>query len=288
MSRRALALHSILALALGLAVAGCGSNDNGSRFESCGDGVVDKGEQCDDGNLVDEDGCTSTCEINVCGDGLIDQRVVNGHQVEDCEFVPPPGTSCRTLGFAEGTLACAADCKFDTSGCSGVTPATPTPGPTPTGGEVGTPTATPGGVPATPTATATPGTGATCQDGQTVVVAASLDQPYAGFTVNVAYPPASVNLPGSGANVADRVTFAVSGLTSASDEDRIDDDGVDDTLIATFASGTSRTPGLVVTVTFDCVAGAPRPSAGDFTCTASASDSTGTDIPDIGCSLAVQ
>ena len=29
--------------------------------EACGNSVVDAGEQCDDGNVVDGDGCSSTC-----------------------------------------------------------------------------------------------------------------------------------------------------------------------------------------------------------------------------------
>src|SRR5215210_35264 len=29
----------------------------------CGDGVLDVGEQCDDGNLVNGDGCSKTCEV---------------------------------------------------------------------------------------------------------------------------------------------------------------------------------------------------------------------------------
>jgi cysteine-rich repeat protein len=29
----------------------------------CGDGNVDAGEACDDGNTVDHDGCSSTCEV---------------------------------------------------------------------------------------------------------------------------------------------------------------------------------------------------------------------------------
>ena len=29
----------------------------------CGDGVVDAGEQCDDGNLINGDGCSETCEV---------------------------------------------------------------------------------------------------------------------------------------------------------------------------------------------------------------------------------
>jgi cysteine-rich repeat protein len=37
----------------------------------CGNGVVEAGEQCDDGNLVGTDACTSTCRNAVCGDGLV-------------------------------------------------------------------------------------------------------------------------------------------------------------------------------------------------------------------------
>lgn len=29
----------------------------------CGDLVVDPGEQCDDGNIMDSDGCSSTCQL---------------------------------------------------------------------------------------------------------------------------------------------------------------------------------------------------------------------------------
>ena len=48
--------------------------------ETCGNGTIDAGEACDQGNLN--------------------------------------GATCVTQGFAGGTLACGADCTFDTSGCS--------------------------------------------------------------------------------------------------------------------------------------------------------------------------
>ena len=40
----------------------------------CGDGVVDFGEACDDGNTLSGDGCSSVCltEDSACGDGVID------------------------------------------------------------------------------------------------------------------------------------------------------------------------------------------------------------------------
>ncbi len=38
---------------------------------SCGDGVVNAGEFCDDGNADDRDDCLSSCEFATCGDGVI-------------------------------------------------------------------------------------------------------------------------------------------------------------------------------------------------------------------------
>jgi len=59
-------------------VAGCSSNnDHGAG--ACGDGVVDSGEQCDDGNTVSGDGCSSVCKIetagSICGDGIVDVAI---------------------------------------------------------------------------------------------------------------------------------------------------------------------------------------------------------------------
>ncbi len=40
------------------------------QLESCGDGILDPSEQCDDGNFEEGDGCSSVC--TVCGDGVVD------------------------------------------------------------------------------------------------------------------------------------------------------------------------------------------------------------------------
>jgi cysteine-rich repeat protein len=62
-------------LAAILFLAACTSS-NGSGGV-CGDGVVDSGEQCDDGNTVSGDGCSATCTIEqapqpVCGNGVVE------------------------------------------------------------------------------------------------------------------------------------------------------------------------------------------------------------------------
>ena len=60
-------------LAAILFLAACTSSNNNAGV--CGDGVLDTGEQCDDGNNVSGDGCSATCTTevaqNVCGDGTV-------------------------------------------------------------------------------------------------------------------------------------------------------------------------------------------------------------------------
>ncbi len=46
--------------------------DSGAIETTCGDGTLDPGEQCDDGNSVDNDACPNTCKSPSCGDGSID------------------------------------------------------------------------------------------------------------------------------------------------------------------------------------------------------------------------
>ena len=59
-----------------------------SALGSCGDGTKDIGEECDDGNTEDGDACTSTCKINVCGDGLINVGV------EECDDAERNNATC--------------------------------------------------------------------------------------------------------------------------------------------------------------------------------------------------
>jgi TonB family protein len=63
---------------------------------ACGNGKVEAGEQCDDGNLVDGDGCSSTCQREapaVCGNGKLER----GEECDDGNLVDGDGCSptCR-------------------------------------------------------------------------------------------------------------------------------------------------------------------------------------------------
>ncbi len=64
------------------------------RPARCGDGVIDSGETCDDGNVVDCDGCNATCEPeigNVCGDGIA--LMSCGEQCDDGNTIAGDGCS---------------------------------------------------------------------------------------------------------------------------------------------------------------------------------------------------
>ena len=87
--------------------------------DTCGDGVTGACEECDDGNAVDDDGCTNLCTLAACGDGHVDPAT------EDCDGVnlgAYAGLGCAEYQpgiFTGGSLSCAADCTLDLSGCEG-------------------------------------------------------------------------------------------------------------------------------------------------------------------------
>ena len=86
-------LPFLAALIMILGVAGCG----GGGDTSCGDGTVDTGEQCDDGNTTPGDGCSASCKTESsesCGDGRVD----TGEQCDDGNTTPGDGCSpsCQT------------------------------------------------------------------------------------------------------------------------------------------------------------------------------------------------
>jgi cysteine-rich repeat protein len=65
---------------------------------ACGNGMVDPGEQCDLGDLVDCDGCDSNCTTSACGNGIVcapetcdDGNLVSG---DGCE------ANCSTSSYA--------------------------------------------------------------------------------------------------------------------------------------------------------------------------------------------
>jgi cysteine-rich repeat protein len=62
----------------------------GCRIEECGNGVLDPGEACDDGNTASGDGCSAGCQREPrCGDGVVDA----GEKCDDGNTVSGDGCS---------------------------------------------------------------------------------------------------------------------------------------------------------------------------------------------------
>ena len=60
-----------------VAAIACGSRTSLDNFNAiatpnpCGNGIIEGGEQCDDGNTESSDSCLATCVKAVCGDGIV-------------------------------------------------------------------------------------------------------------------------------------------------------------------------------------------------------------------------
>lgn len=78
----------------------------------CGDGILDvhTGEECDDGNHIDDDECPNSCTLS-CGNGTADAG-------EECDGADLNGETCTSQGFDSGQLECDNDCTFDLSACT--------------------------------------------------------------------------------------------------------------------------------------------------------------------------
>ncbi|WP_437734331.1 lamin tail domain-containing protein [Sorangium sp. So ce1335] len=92
----------LMAVLVGLLLFnGCADSDGGETLSGiCGDGVVDEGEVCDDGNTADDDGCSPTCQREEppepgCGDGALD-----------------PGEQCDDSNKENGD-GCSAECQIE-------------------------------------------------------------------------------------------------------------------------------------------------------------------------------
>jgi len=74
----------------------------------CGNGVIDPGEECDNGlsNNGNDKDCRSDCVINRCGDGRAN---TNGTHHEDCDAAPLTSDHIRTAVPTE-TATCNSDC----------------------------------------------------------------------------------------------------------------------------------------------------------------------------------
>jgi cysteine-rich repeat protein len=77
-------------LAAALALYGC-PEPPPPPLPVCGDGVLDAGEECDDGNTVDADDCQASCSLPRCGDLIVDAGI--GEECDDGNVIEADGCS---------------------------------------------------------------------------------------------------------------------------------------------------------------------------------------------------
>jgi len=86
---------------------------------ACGDGIVDAGEECDDGNQEDADVCTNACKNAACGDGIVGpgEACDDGNQ-EDADEC---NNACAAASCGDGVKQPAEECDdgndVDTDAC---------------------------------------------------------------------------------------------------------------------------------------------------------------------------
>ncbi|MCA9772359.1 MAG: DUF4215 domain-containing protein, partial [Myxococcales bacterium] len=117
---------------IGAAALLCVPRAASAQIIYCGDGIVspELSEQCDDGNQVNGDGCSSTCYIENCGDGIVgpDEQCDDGNDVDydgctNCTIDHTPGGDDAVCG--DGVIDYDAGEQCDdgnTIGCDGCGP----------------------------------------------------------------------------------------------------------------------------------------------------------------------
>ena len=76
----------------------------------CGNSQLDPGEECDDGNQIDGDGCSALCQFEVCGNSIIGYSDPDGdgfyteEQCDDGNIIPGDGCdeNCKIEGCGNG------------------------------------------------------------------------------------------------------------------------------------------------------------------------------------------
>ena len=84
----------------------------------CGNGLLESGEQCDDGNTLSGDGCSASCTIEstpVCGNGVLE----SGEQCDDGNTVSGDGCSSSCQLESTNTTTCASSIAQLNASCSG-------------------------------------------------------------------------------------------------------------------------------------------------------------------------
>jgi cysteine-rich repeat protein len=84
--------------------------DNNCKVTRCGNGIVTDGEECDDGNTRSGDGCTATCRREFCGDAVVQRGI--GEECDDANQVNGDGcdNNCKVTRCGNGVVTAGEEC----------------------------------------------------------------------------------------------------------------------------------------------------------------------------------
>lgn len=86
----------------------CEEGPGGASCVICGNGALNQGEQCDDGNLIPGDGCRADCTTELCGDGSLDigEACDDGNSIDGdtCD------SNCALPGCGNGAVVAPEQC----------------------------------------------------------------------------------------------------------------------------------------------------------------------------------
>jgi cysteine-rich repeat protein len=74
-----------------LALSACEGGSSGDPLALCGNGDVELDEDCDDGNMIGGDGCSTSCTFEECGDAVVDAAA--GEECDDGNVLAGDGCS---------------------------------------------------------------------------------------------------------------------------------------------------------------------------------------------------
>ncbi len=123
---RNIAWHIIVSALIGVASGGSTgcieSTQQDNNNAPCGNGIIEAGEQCDDGNRIDHDGCSRDCRLEgFCGNGVLEP----GEECDDGNYENGDGCNreCGVeRGCGNGYLDVGEECDddnlYDGDGCN--------------------------------------------------------------------------------------------------------------------------------------------------------------------------
>lgn len=89
-------------------VDGDGCSANCKLTAVCGNGKLEAGEECDDGNTASGDGCSATCRKEFCGDGVVQPGLG-----EECDAGPGGSATCTATCKKPCIKTCNPDPRFN-------------------------------------------------------------------------------------------------------------------------------------------------------------------------------